>query len=120
MATQTLNTAAAGQPAQPPQRVIKAEHLQLSLYARKVRPGTRWAAMSNGAHTSSGNRRPAGTGYVMPRLPLLSPMDRGLLWHCIDRARVQGRRELHATFGCGIRALQSEIVSSVMHTGAAS
>ena len=101
-------------------RVIKAEHLQLSLHARKVRPGTRWAAMSNGVATPSCSPRWAGGGFRLATQPLLSPMTRGDITRCVARVHSQGRREVLATWGCGIRALQAEMATSIMHIGAAS
>jgi len=108
-------TAAAGQPAPPP-RLIRADHLALALVARKARPAVRWAAMSNGAFTSSCSRRPPGGGYLMHEPPLLTPMQRGRMATLLDRVRAHGYAEVHRTWHTGMRVLEAEFRSFVMAT----
>ncbi len=107
--------AAAGQPARPPRRIL-AEHLELALVARKVRPGTRWAAMAEHAETSFCRQRQAGGGWLIHRPPLMAPMHSGHMRTVLERVRCQGRDEVLRTWGCGVRALQAEFATSVLHT----
>lgn len=99
-------------------RVISADKLQLALVARKLRPMTRWAALSDGAATASCKPRQPGGGYLIHHGSMLAPMDRGHFSVVLDRVRAQGRAEVLRTWGAGIRTLQAEASSSVMHAGA--
>lgn len=99
-----------------PTRHINTEHLRLALVARKAWPGTRWAAMAEHAHTSSCHRRQAGGGWVIHGEPLLTPMHNGHMRILLDRVRCQGRAEVLRTWGCGVRALQAEFATSILHT----
>lgn len=106
-------TAAAGQPAPHP-RSIDAGHLKLALVARKVRPATRWAAMSDGAATNSCSTRHAGGGYCMHVPPTLAPMSSGRMATLLARVRAQGRGEVLRTWRTGMRVLQAEFATCVM------
>lgn len=98
--------------------VISAEHLQLALIARKVRPQTRWAALSNGASTRRCDTR-SGPWHVKHG-PLMAPMDRGNITRAVESIRMaDGLDGVRRTFGCGIKALRVELASAVMHAGAA-
>lgn len=110
-------TARASQPAPAP-RLIRADHLALALVARKARPTVRWAAMSNGAFTSSCSQRPPGGGYLMHEPPLLTPMQRGRMTALLDRVRSHGYAEVHRTWHTGMRELAVEFRSSVMGAAA--
>lgn len=97
-------------------RVIDAEHLKLALVARKVRPCTRWAAMSNGAATKSCTRRYGVQGYYMHIEPVLAPMSTGRMATLLERVRAQGRGEVLRTWRAGIRVLEVEFASRVMRS----
>lgn len=98
--------------ARPHTRRINADTLKLALVARRARPGTRWAAMSDGAETQPCRTQPPGGGYVIRTDSRLVPMDRGYLVRCIERARRHHRWELQRTWGVGIRAIRAEVTSS--------
>lgn len=85
------------------QHTIDAEQLQLALAARRVGMASRWAAMSAHVHTQRCDQHD-GT-YRMRIRSLAGPMDRGTLHRVIARVTSQGRREVLATFGCGMRAI---------------
>lgn len=104
-----------------PTRHINAEHLRLALVARKVRPTTRWAAMSNGAQTSSCQRRQPGGGYLIHADPLMSPLTAGRMQSLFERVRAQGRSEVHRTWPrTSIAVLKAEFSSCVLRTGCVS
>ena len=107
-------TAAAGQPAR---RHISAEHLRLALVASKARPGTRWAAMSNGAATSLCTRHQPGGGFYMHMAPVLSPLTAGRMQHLYERVRSHGRSEVLRTWGASIAVLKAEFSSCVLRSG---
>lgn len=99
----------------PSTRHINAEHLLLTLVARKIAArqtargerACRWAAMSNGASTQRCDRR--GSSYRLPHPPLMTPMQRGDLQAAVERTRlVGGLAEVRRTWGCGLRAIQAE------------
>lgn len=101
-------------------RTISAHYVQLALVARRHNMGTggtRWAAMSNGA--SDQGCRPARCvrHWHIPKPSLMSPMDRGRITRVVDRVRSQGRREVLATFGVGIRAVLASVPSSILKVG---
>lgn len=99
-------------------RTITAEHLQLALVAHKALPQTRWAAMSNGAHTQS-CRAKAGQWRVKHG-PLLVPMDRGYINRAVESVRMSdGLDGVRRTFGCGIKALRAELSTNIMRRAAA-
>ena len=104
----------------PAQRLIDAKHLQLALVARKARPGTRWAAMSNGAQTAPCRQRQGGGGYYIHQQPLLTPMMQGQMLSLLDRASTQGRSEVLRTWRTSIAVLKVEFGSCILHTGASS
>ena len=92
----------------PRPRHISAEHLKLSLVASKARPGTRWAAMSNGAATACCRRHQPGGGYLIHQPPLLSPLMQGHMLRLLDRAHSQGRSEVLRTWRTSIAVLKAE------------
>lgn len=107
--------AAAGQPATSPRhRVINLQDLQLALVARKVRPVTRWAAISDGALTAPCRQRQPGGGYLIHCRPLMTPMDRGHLGAVLDRVRSQGRSEVLRTWRTSIAVMRAEAAAHVM------
>jgi hypothetical protein len=107
---------AAGQPAQAQRtRAINAEHLKLALVARKLRPGTRWAAVSNGMATQACKPQRYSQGWGIHTQPLLAPMDRGYMQSLLERVRRQhGRAEVQRTWGAGMRALGMEFAACVL------
>lgn len=91
--------------------VINAEHLLLALVARRVKPDTRWAAMSDyywaphSCRTRFG-REPARLVHFRP---LMSPMQRGRLHEAIKRQRLtQGLPSIEKTYGIRLRSLLAE------------
>lgn len=99
---------------------IRADHLTLALAAMKARPGTRWAAISNGVITPSCAERGRGHTYGMAVPPLLTPLTRGRMQHLLDRVRASGgRQEVMRTWGAGMRTLAAEFSTCVIR-GAAS
>jgi len=108
-------TAAAGQPAR---RHISAEHLRLALVASKARPGTRWAAMSNGGATGACRRHQPGGGYLIHQPPLMSPLMQGHMLALLDRTHSQGRAEVLRTWRTSIAVLRAEFSRHVLRTGA--
>lgn len=109
--------AAAGQPAS---KHISADHLALALVAMKARPGTRWAAISNGAVTPSCAARRRGDTFAMAVPPLLTPLTRGRMQHLLQRVRTtHGRQEVQRTWGAGMRVLAAEFSSAVIRSTAA-
>lgn len=104
-------TAAAGQPAK---RHISADHLKLALVARKARPGSRWAAMSNGAITADCRRHQPGSGYLIHQPPVLSPLMQGHMLRLLVRAHSQGRTEVLRTWRTSIAVLKAEFSAHVL------
>lgn len=99
---------------QPQPRVINAEHLKLALVAGKARPGSRWAAMSDGAATASCRRRQPGGGYLIHTAPLLTPLMQGHMLRLLERARSQGRAEVLQTWRTSIAVLTAEFNQHVL------
>ncbi|WP_374587231.1 hypothetical protein [Ideonella dechloratans] len=105
--------------------LIDAEHVRLSLVARRVAElqrranpaaGCRWAAMSAHLHdiSSCSQRRPAGM-HALPRPSMLLPMHRGNLDRAVQRMRLtQGLAAIRKTFGAGLRAVLAETGDTVM------
>ena len=100
----------------PRPRVINAEHLKLALVARRVRPTTRWAAMSDGAATSSCKRGQPGGGYCVHQPPLLQPLTAGRMQALYERVRSHGRSEVLRTWRASIAVLKAEFSSCVLRT----
>lgn len=98
----------------PLPRVISAEHLKLALVARRVRPTTRWAAMSDGAATASCTRSQPGGGYCVHQPPLLQPLTAGRMQTLFDRVRAHGRTEVLRTWRTSIAVLKAEFSSCVL------
>lgn len=92
------------------ERYINAEHLALSLVARKANPRCRWAAMSNSRWSPECRRRYSDS--PMPEInftPILAPMQRGYLHRAIQSQRLTlGLPSIRQTFGVGLRALLAE------------
>lgn len=88
------------------QHTIAASQVQLALLARRLKMASRWAAMSAHVETQSCDRHPGTYRSATPSLA--GPMQRGKLYRVIHRVQAQGRREVLATFGTGIRAMQIE------------
>lgn len=105
--------------AAPKIRRIDADHLRLALVARKVRGGTRWAAMSNGGQTSSCQRRQPGGGYFIHVDPLMSPLTAGRMHAVYDRVRSHGRAEVLRTWRTSIAVLKVEFSTCVLRAPAA-
>lgn len=105
----------------PARHYIAADNLKLALIARlhdMGTGGTRWAAMAEGWFSPLGCTAFRGTTPLRLHRPSqLSPMDRGHIGRVIDRVRSQGRREVLATFGCGIRALKASAPSCILRVG---
>ena len=100
-------------------RHISAEHLLLALVAMKARPGTRWAALSNGAITPSCAARRRGDTFAMATPPMLTPLSRGRMHHLLERVRNNyGRQEVMRTWGAGMRALKAEFSSFIIRSAA--
>lgn len=98
-----------------PIRTIKAEHLMLALVARKLRPTTRWAAVSNGMATSACKPQRYSQGWGIHTQPLLAPLTRGHMQALLERVRREhGRAEVLRTWGAGMRALGAEFATCVM------
>lgn len=113
--SELIHTAAAGQPAPTPRhRVINLQDLQLALVARRVRPVTRWAAISDHALTAPCRQRQSGGGYLIHSRPLMMPMDRGNLGAVLRRVRSQGRAEVLRTWRASIAVMKAEAGSHVM------
>lgn len=103
----------------PRVRLISAEHVRLMLVARHVRPVTRWAAMSNGAQTSSCQRRQPGGGYFTHVDPLMSPLTAGRMQAVYERVRSHGRAEVLRTWRASIAVLKAEFSTCVLRVQAA-
>ena len=100
-------------------RHISAEHLLLALVSMKARPGTRWAALSDGTITPSCADRKRGAAYSMPMPPLLTPLARGLMNQPLQRVRLRyGRKEVQRTWGAGMRVLAHEFSTVVIRRAA--
>lgn len=91
----------------PTPATIRADYVQLALVARRARPDTRWAALSNGYATSA-----CGTRFGRFRLAtpsVLSPMASHGLLAVAERVRLlHGTQEVKRLFGAGIRALRAD------------
>lgn len=86
---------------------IDAGMVQLALVTRKMRLDSRWAAMS--AHTVTADCRfRLSPSYRLPQQSVAQPMTRGNLDQVVRRVKSQGRREVIATFGCGVRAITAD------------
>lgn len=86
---------------------INAKHLQLALVARKARPTTRWAALSNGIETNDCQQRHPGWRFTTP--PMLVPMSNGRMSRLVRHVReFYGLAEVRTTWGQGLRAMQAE------------
>lgn len=109
-------TAAAGQPAT---RHIHAPHLKLALVASKAVPGSRWAAISNGAATASCRPHQAGGGWLMHTPPMLTPLQAGYMQNLLDRTRSHGRAEVLRTWRPSIAVLRAEFGSHILRRGVA-
>lgn len=105
-------------PIKPNVRCISADHVRLMLVARNVRPGTRWAAMSNGAATSACQRRQPGGGYYMHTPPLMQPLTAGRMQLLFERVRSHGRSEVLRTWRTSIAVLKVEFSSCVLRASA--
>lgn len=93
--------------------VIDAGMVQLALVTQKMRTRCRWAAMS--AHVVTADcRRRSVPSYRLPMKSVAQPMSRGDMSTVVKTVRSQGRREVMATFGIGVRAIEAEIRSYVM------
>lgn len=91
-------------------RTISASYLKLALVARKIRPGTKWAVISNGVDTYGCDPRVAPTSYRRPRPSLLTPLIPSLPAKVVERVRIgYGLDEVRKTWGTGYRALLAEI-----------
>lgn len=94
---------------------INPEHLQLCAVTHRLRstaqaPRARFAAMSSGRWTPSNCGQRFGAAPVLPRPPLMAPMDRGLLLRAVERTRLQhGLDEVRRTWGTGLKALRAEL-----------
>lgn len=97
-------------------RAILADHVQLALVASKARPGTRWAAMSNGAATAPCQPRQPGGGYLIHQPPLLTPLTQGFMVRVLNRARSQGRSEVLRTWRTSIAVLKAEFSTHILRT----
>ena len=86
---------------------IDAGMVQLALVTRKMRLGSRWAAMSAHVHTADCRFRLAPS-YRLPQQSVAQPMSRGNLDQVVRRVKSQGRREVLVTFGCGVRAITAD------------
>lgn len=104
----------------PSPRIINADHLRLALVARRIRPGTRWAAMSDGAESNFCMPRPAGGGYLIRHEPLMGPLTAGRMGALFDRVRSHGRAEVLRTWGANMGELKTEFSNCVLRTGVAS
>jgi hypothetical protein len=82
--------------------------------ASKARPGTRWAAMSNGAATAGCQRHQIGGGYLIHHPPLLSPLTQGYMLRLLNRVRSQGRGEVLRTWRTSIAVLNAEFSAHVL------
>ena len=98
----------------PRPRRINAEHLKLALVAGKARPGSRWAAMSDGAATAGCHRHQIGGGYLIHQAPLLTPLMQGHMLRLLDRTRSQGRGEVLQTWRTSIAVLTAEFSQHVL------
>lgn len=103
------------QPAARPRR-INAEHLKLALVASNAGPGTRWAAMSDGAATAGCHRHQIGGGYLIHEPPLFTPLMQGHMLRLLDRTRSQGRGEVLQTWRTSIALLTAEFNQHVLRT----
>lgn len=98
---------------------IRAEHLLLALVAMKARPGTCWAAISNGVITPSCAEGRRGHSYGMAVPPMLTPLSRGRMQQLLERVRrTHGRQEVMRTWGAGMRALAAEFSTCVIRRAA--
>ena len=99
-------------------RVIKAEHLQLALFTRRLfklsgKPVPAWAALSNG-HNILGcgcPRRPYDE-HLQKRLqhPPMFLVANRISPHLVERVRLNyGLPEVKATWGTGFKALLAEL-----------
>ena len=92
---------------------INAEHVLLSLVARRALKGRRWAAMSDGAHTN-----PCGASYgrfAAKHPPLMVPMTRGRMNNVVEHVRLNwGLPEVRKTWGAGYRAMLEETAGFVL------
>lgn len=102
----------------PQHRYIRADHVLLAMVASKARPSTRWAAMSNGAHTSQCTRRQPGGGFYMHSPPVLQPLTAGRMQHLYERVRSHGRSEVLRTWRTSISVLKAEFASCVLRRSA--
>lgn len=95
-------------------RHISASYLQLALVARKIRPGTKWAVISNGVNTYGCDPRIAPTSYRRPTPSLLTPLLPSVPARVVERVRLNyGLDEVRKTWGIGYRALLAEISPKV-------
>lgn len=92
---------------------INAEHVLLTLVARKALKSRRWAAMSDGAHTNSCGRRSGH--YAVKHPPLMVPMTRGNMNNVVEHVRLmRGLPEVRKTWGAGYRAMLQETAGFVL------
>ncbi len=87
--------------------VIDASMVQLAIFTTKMRTNVRWCVMSARVHTSACKRH-LSPPYRLPQKSVAGPMTRGDLRNVVSRVRSQGRREVLATWGVGIRAIEAE------------
>lgn len=106
-----MQTSAQG-PQAPRTWRISADKLTLALVARKARPQTRWAAMSEHVVTAACKTQQPGGGYFIRSGSQLTPMHRGDLLSCVERAARHSRHECRRTWGVGVHRLRTEVRST--------
>lgn len=104
--------------------VIKAEHLETVLVARRIARFSsnvtgRWAAMSSHRWTGRGCRRlhrsEADCFKAYPMPPTMQPMSRGSMARVVQRTRdLHGLEEVRRVWRSGLRVLLAEMNSEVM------